>query len=576
MIEPINFTKGINTRKTPLYLEDGELVSCSGFSFNSEGVMEAMSPKEAVNTTSIGSIHTIHRYLNYIVAADGANVRYKWDLDCFCDLYTPPDTNFTLAGTLGNSNRLSVTDYDDFVFFVNGLDRKVFCKGNVYDWEIENPVSPPSGTATAGGSLSGTYTLYYTYLIMFPNGRIVETGPSPAGSCAVSSQKITWNVPKCSYSGTDLVIHRRLYRTSTALIDIYYSATISNNTDTTYVDNNTDATLQANWIIDTADYYPIPKGISNICTYIFRTFGIVGNTLVSSEPYLPFNFDPANTIEISKAGEDLVVAVPWGDQLYIANEFYWWRLQGYDPTTWALRGTFAKRGVINAHTVKASRYGIIGQGYDGIYLFDGTVSKNITLKQIGTKLFTDISNAPATSLVPRRSTACFAEFDDFKYYFYYPSTGVVCDKCLVIDFAFYPTLRMYHGVVMNAHEYSGTVGVNYYAKTDGYQYKDGTTGTTTFSLQTGDRLTAEHYRQKQATHLFYDINTGGKDVVVTIYVDGTAKSPTLTFNTSSRTKGRRDLGNFQGYRFSVAISCSDSQGVSIYEPWGLALNPFGD
>ena len=44
-IESFNFDKGINQKKSTLFLEDGELYTCEGFSFEHVGVLEARDPK---------------------------------------------------------------------------------------------------------------------------------------------------------------------------------------------------------------------------------------------------------------------------------------------------------------------------------------------------------------------------------------------------------------------------------------------------------------------------------------------------------------------------------------------------
>jgi len=56
-VEIFTFDKGINRRKKNLLLlEEGELYSCQGFNFKSDGVLECRSPKNTVNDTAIGSI----------------------------------------------------------------------------------------------------------------------------------------------------------------------------------------------------------------------------------------------------------------------------------------------------------------------------------------------------------------------------------------------------------------------------------------------------------------------------------------------------------------------------------------
>lgn len=564
-IEPITFGRGLNVANSPLILKDGELVVCSAYSFNNVGRMDTRPALSKVNTTAVGSINGIHRYKNWVIVTDAGAVRYKWDLNGYCDLFTPTNDNFTLAGYVG-TGRPRFADMDDFTFIANGQDRKCFSAG-LFDWAVESPTQAPVGATGSGGNPSGSYSLYYTFLVKFPNGRTVETDASPAGSVTVSSQKIEWSgILPCPYSGTGCVIHRKLYRWSTGLGDTYFVATITDNTTTTYSDNYSDATLQANDILDTTGYSTPPEGFVDISNYLQRIFGIKGSSVYYSEPYLPFSFKATSTISVTRPGEDLKSCIPWGDQLYLGWPASWRRLQGADSDTWSIKNTFAEQGPINTHTTMPTRFGILFQWYDGIYVFDGTVSRNITAKELGLSMFTDITNP----------SLAHAEFDGQRYWFVYPATGTTLNRCLVIDFRTYPDLKFYnYDFIPSAYDFHFQSGIKYFAKTDGYQYDESGTETIATSLQTGDRAMGSVLVQKNISKIFYDIDTNGKDVTLTLYADGAACSPTYTLNESSRVRSFFKTASHQGYRFSLALSCSDSTSVIIYEPWGIEYTPFG-
>ena len=567
-VETFTFGKGINTRKSPLFLEDGELVSCEGFDFLKDGEVASRHPVQTVNATAYGSINGIHRYINNVYLTDAGSVRHKWDLNGYCDLYTPANGDFTLLGNNGNSRRPKFADYDEFTFMVNGLNNKALCVGNMYDWGIANPVDAPIGTdASSGSGPSGTYSLYYTFLVKFPSGRTYETAPSPAGTVTLTDNTINWSGLKaCPYTVTGGSIARKLYRTSTALIDIYYVATIDDNTTTTYADSATDATLQLNEIISTEDYLPPPAEIIDVVDYLQRIFALKENTLYYSEPYIPFAFPAANGIAIAREGEILQGMVVWGDQLYIAVSYTWFRLQGTDSATWAIKNTFAEVGIINRHTIQKTRYGIIGLWLDGIYLFDGMTSKSITIGKLPDSFFEGISSL----------TSCYSEWDGIRYSFVYPVSGTTLTKRLILDFSHYPDIRFYHSnFIPTAFEYHTPSGIKYFGAANGYQYLEGTTETIATSLQTGDRAMKNILKQKQTEWLYYDINTASQNVTLTVYADGVAQSPTYTLNHATRARKRISVGNFQGYRFSLGLSCANSKDVIIYEPWAMTFNEFG-
>lgn len=567
-MEVFTFDKGLNTKKSSLTLEDGEHQTASAFEFDVTGDLSVRTPKEKVSSTAIGTIHTLHRYKNYILVGDANAARYKWDLDGYCDLYVPPNEDFTSLGSLNSSTAWQYADAEDFVFIVNGVDSKAFCNSTLYDWIVENPTKAPVGTAGDSGNPNDTYTLYYSYYILWPNGRTYETGLSPSGSVTVSSKKIEWSqIGICPYSGTDVEIHRKLYRTSDTLTDIYYVATLNNNTATTYSDNNADATLEANAIETTEGMSPPPAQMVDIEYYLGRIFGIKGSYLYPSEPYLPFTFDLSNELQVTPASVDLVCVIAWGDQLYLASQSKWYRLQGSSASTWSIKNTFAETGVLNRRTAIPTRFGIMSQWYDGIYLFDGSVSKSVTKDHISTSTFTGLT-------YPK---SAYSEFDGQVYRFYYPSSSTTTlDTCLCIDMTDYPRMKFWNeDFIATAFEHHFQTGINYYGY-DGYHYKDGSTETITATLKTGDRGWKDITHQKQLEYLYYDINTNSKDVTVTFYADGTAQSPTITLNTSTRTRARVKLPAFEGYRFAIYLTCADASGLHIYSPWIVSADIFGD
>ena len=566
-LELITFDKGlVIDKRSPLMMEDGELVTAVGFDYINDGVLECRGPLTAKNTSAYGSIHSLTRYINYVLMIDGNIVRYKWDLDGYCNRYIPPNANFTIAGYLGSTNRCRFAKYKDFICIANNHDAKVFASKNVYDWRLGNPVAKPTAVvgASSSGTPTGTYTLYYSFVVKFPNGRTVESGLSPAGTITgLTADKIDWTVPICPYSGTGVLISRKLYRTSTTLGEIYYVASIPDNTTTTYTDAFTDAELELSTICSCNTYGPVPEGVVDITDYLQRVFFIKGSDLGWSEPYLPFTFPPENQTTVSKDGEDLTSLVKWGDQVYISSKFTWYRLQGQSDATWQIRNTFAEQGCINTHTAFATKYGIVGLWYDGLYLFDGQVMRRI----LDDKLSPDFFTSTISDL-----SSCFSTFDGIRYRFYYPESGTTVSKHLVIDFSTYPKLRIYHNdFIPNAHFFDMQSGQEYWAKTNGYEYETGTTETISTSLKTGDRVAKNIFKYKAPEYLYYDINTNGKNVTVTIYADDVAVS-TLTLNTTTRTRGRETLPKSEGFRYSLGITCPDSQSLKIYGPWGISFN----
>lgn len=819
-IEPILFNSGLNLKKSPLLLKEGELVVCEGFSYDYDGVMTPRASVRVVNTATVGSIHSIHRSINRVLLGDDGNLRVKWDLDGYCNRYTPENNNFTLIGTLASSNKWRSADYAGFTFIATENDLYAFSCGYMYNCcSLMAPTYAPSVSSTGGSGSDTDHTWYYTYVYRFPNGHIHETGLSPGktisakttgptatitvsnstmypigystiggsggndsfakillhGEGADESQTIidsspvpntiasygdakidtaqykfgassiyfdgtaylridttsatlnfgtadftvdawiyietlapyadynafyshyqdstnywtfgiqtesgpkygltmrfydagAWkgyytasgltaselsgfhhitfvrsgtgayifldgvsktlttttafglnNVDSHSSTGTYFIgslttltnfmtgwmdefrvsigkarwtsnfavptaiydttypidvqftlegidVFWKAYKTSDDIGDIYECYDGTDKTAITATDSYDDSTVLDNPLCETDEFGAWPSGIKDVCTHLQRLFGIKGNKLYYSEPYLPFSVDSSSNVAVTSDGEDLTAIVEWGDQLFFSSSSTWYRLVGVTSTTWSVKNSFSEVGTINKHTVKKCLVGIVSLWYDGIYLFDGYRSRNITDSKIGKDFFSNIASF----------SDCYAEYHNNKYYFYYPSAGTTPDKCLMIDFTNFPDLKFYNdNFVPNAFQYHVPTGIKYYGKTDGYQYESGGSEVIATSLQTGDAAMKSIMRRKELQYLFYDINCNSKTVSISVYVDGSV-GYTFTLSGASRVRDRHLLPKLEGYRFSVSVSCSNSTGICLYEPWGIGYSYAGE
>lgn len=562
-IELISFDKGINRKKSPLLLTEGEVYTVSGFSFKNDGQLvarDASTVSYAIDTDAV--INGMHRYGTNLLSS--AMKLCPGDLAYFNYIYhrTTSDTSNTNIDLLSGSTRLRFADYDKFIFVVDGESKRAYSGTYDYEWGIDNPTSAPgvddSGVA---GNPDGEYTCYYTWYITFPNTKVYETGPSPSASVTVSSMKITWNLPVCPNFGDGTTVEMRLYRTVSGIA--YYVDKVSSDA-TSYTDNELDETLQGNSILSTTEYGPPPSSPTDVAIHLQRAFVIKENKLYYTDPYMPWAFIDGGEIVVTKEDESLTGLIVWSEQLYIPSRYKWYRLQGSSDDTWSIKQTFTDSGVINKHTMVKTRFGIPGLWYDGIYLFDGATNKNLTEKYLGKQYFDDIDDLDD----------CWAFFDGLKYYFYHTVDTV--DKCLVLDFSYYPDLRWYFDTpAWEARTFDPETGTHYLADS-GYEYTISGTESITTSIRTGDYAFKDITKRKALRYFWYDINTGGVDVTVTVYVDGTS-TQTYTINTSSRVRKREETLSWkcEGYRFSLGIDCTNSSAITIYSPWGLEADYVG-
>lgn len=106
-------------------------------------------------------------------------------------------------------------------------------------------------------------------------------------------------------------------------------------------------------------------------------------------------------------------------------------------------------------------------------------------------------------------------------------------------------------------------------------------GTIDTALQTKDGTGGDItgiFKRKNAQYLWYDANTNGEDLTVSFYVDGVLQAETVTINTTTRTRDRVDLPNWEGYRFNIRINANDltTSGMKVYSPWHIVYQPFGE
>lgn len=113
----------------------------------------------------------------------------------------------------------------------------------------------------------------------------------------------------------------------------------------------------------------------------------------------------------------------------------------------------------------------------------------------------------------------------------------------------------------------------------GYVYEEDSLGEEMdISVRTGAKVGQNVLQRKCLKFIYYRINTHGKDVIMTIYADGVAQTPTFTINTTSREVQRlEDVPPVEGYKFDIELACSavTTTDLEIYSPLALQLVPVG-
>lgn len=130
------------------------------------------------------------------------------------------------------------------------------------------PDAAPSGALIAG-SITGTYAYYITF---YDENTDTESNPSAqSGSVSPSGQAVRLTNNATNNSSNSRVTHWRIYRNLDGGTQYYRVATVAIGT-TTYDDDNTDATIQANDVLLLDNTAPATSTYQ--CIKVFRNFAI--------------------------------------------------------------------------------------------------------------------------------------------------------------------------------------------------------------------------------------------------------------------------------------------------------------
>ena len=596
--ELVFFHEGLNYSARSVLQKPGYLKTAKNVGFSIDGETSLRERFTKVNTTAVGSIHSIKRFRNRLLIGDGKHLRERSAASAgdFTDLYS----SFADAPW-------QFREYKDFLHCANGTDMALFdASGNLYPAQPANPSTSPSGAAGAAGNPSGHYRLYVSFLITFPNGMTYETGLCAASADVnVTSQKISWtSIPVSTYAayyGTAPTIHRKLYRgpgTGGTLADIYYVTVITDNTTTTYTDDFTDEELADNGGCDVEDYEPLPDATYH-AYHNGRWYGIdatyenrmvyseaaAGDTATENEIMMPIATMDNDWDDLRVAACDAVDPmgmVSWGGNLYVALKQTWLMKRGDDPDTWAIRKTWANLGIGAPYTISpvSTPGGILGLsvgegGTPFLTLFNGQSGDILTSPILDYLLKTDLDMDYIEN--------CRGMAVGRKYHLLYPSNSATSgtpDSHLCIDLTRLPDIRTakwdgLNAVCLDAYNQGQAY---YFGGSDGYVYKHDTASTEVVDVDVETHDLAGGGLQltnimKTLKELKYNLDTDDDDVTLVVYIDGTAATwpDGNAYKTISGGGDEIQLlkfpPNFRGYNYRLRVYASDLTTFTIYSPW---------
>lgn len=573
----------------------GYLKECQNVSLEIEGKQTLRQRFANINSTALGAIHSIKKWRTILIAGDTTHIRANADTGDFTDVYA------SMSGGI-----CSFAPYKNFISIHNGTNSYLMdLSKNLYSTTIANPITAPTLTdKTSGSGPSGDYMGYVSYLLTFPNGHTYETGLSAASAnLTIVDNTITWtSIPLCPYAatyGTEPTIHRKLYRgpgTAGTLGDIYYVATISDNTTQTYDDSLSDVTLSAADACYVDDYGPMPVPKYLVWHYgrafivdsanihrLYHTEVVTGATAAENEVLMPIAYITDNWDDMRVSGYEYVDPqglFSWGVNLYIALKDTWIRKQGNDPDTWAYRKTYAKYGIGAPYTVDfcSTPGGIIGvtnpaYGEPGIAVFGGQTSDLITSPKLDYIFNTDMNLDQIAK--------CRGRMAGRNYHLLYPS-GIATepDTYLCLDMRRFPDIRVAEWTDLAGYcidtDYQGKKF--YIGTSTGYAKTKASTGTSNILLETHDLIGGDpkvFNEQKTWTELKYSlIGT----VTLQVYIDDDlltwpddTTSQTLT-GTNEDKKVLKFPENAKSYKIRLKLTGTALSSIEIYSPWQLLFD----
>lgn len=600
--ELIFFHKGISSQARSALQEPGSLKTCVNISLDKDGEQGLRQKFTALNTTAVGAIHSICRWGDIIIIGDGTHLRYaNAGGGEFTDIYG----SFTDAPW-------QFKEFKEFLHGVNGFEEALIdVNGNCYPARIENPSTAPTlADSGSGGNPDGVYDGYVSFHITFPNGMTYETGLSTGSSdVTVSTNKIAWTAIPVStyaaYSGTAPTIIRKLYRgpgSGGTLTDIYYVDTISDNTTTTYTDDESDAQLLANDVSVVDDYEPLPH--SRFIEYHYGRAFIIDYSKINrgyfTEAASGVDADENENImplaTISYDWDDLRVPgftavdpqgiIGWGTNVFIPLKQTWIKKQGNDPDSWSYKKTWSLYGTSSpyATAICPQPNGIIhlaspDGGETGLCLFNGQTSEMFTSPK-----FDDVFN---TDLDHNHIENCQGFIAGKKYIFMYPSTastdGTV-DKLICFDLRRFPDIRAcyWEGLKATCGCSSDQGGPLYLGTSDGYVLKSNNSSAEAIDIEveTDDRIGGNLQfanTEKVLKELKYNLSG---TVNLQIIIDGTAAvwpdgtSYKAITGTGDQVQVMKDFPpNFKGYIYRLRVYADDLTTLTLYSPWEMVLDP---
>jgi len=353
------------------------------------------------NSQSLGDYPIIALHRSY---RQGAEVRELLAV-CNRNLYRINDAT-------GQAELIAQLEADDAVF-VDFYNTCYILSGKLYKWNgtdfytvgVTPPASAPTGSVQSGGNLStGKYLVAYTFV----DKDGYESNPSPQAEFNVTSSgsKITLTI---ATSSDPKVVKRRIYRSTADGGILYLDTEVDDNTTTSVELTKSDLELAAGQILETNHDLP-PDGAKLLARRRSRLYIAKDDALSISSLAEPEYF-PLELTFYTTARQRITGLAEHGPAMCILTADTVEQLTGYSEDSFALQSAYAPEGCIAPKSVVVAQGALIYLGVDGIYYFDGEVSRPLN---------TQLSEYLKANINPSYAHLSAATYFDNKYLLSYP------------------------------------------------------------------------------------------------------------------------------------------------------------
>lgn len=248
IIDVSNLGGGRNTKDSNTLIADNEAVDIENFDFEERGALKKVPGSLKLNASAIAAYPV--NFLFEAIKSDGTSHLLAF---CGTGIYVSTDGGATfslLKDGFTLNQKWSCYTYADNVIMVNGVNaNQIYDFTAVRNMGLTAPATAATVAAGAIGLLTGNY--YYKVSFVYSGS---ESNAGIASSVVAPSAKAV-NLTNIPVGGSGCT-QRKLYRTKAGGTVYYELATINNNTDTTYTDNDVDDLLS--WKVAPTNNTPPP------------------------------------------------------------------------------------------------------------------------------------------------------------------------------------------------------------------------------------------------------------------------------------------------------------------------------